>query len=88
MVRPRRSDWTSGHAPAQPGGQDLQLFAVLGHGPARDLQALLVQQLRDALVGQRVPLVLLVMSPLMMSLAVRAETSSPSSVASRSRRRT
>ena len=38
----------------------LQLLAVLRHGPARDLQALLVQQLCDALVGQRVHLVLFV----------------------------
>src|SRR6185503_1700951 len=28
-----------GHAPAEPGGQDLHLFTVLRHGPARDLQA-------------------------------------------------
>src|SRR5215472_1217603 len=50
----------SSHPPAEPGGQDLHLLTVLGHGPAGDLEPLLVQELRDALVGQRVHLVLFV----------------------------
>src|SRR5919198_911708 len=46
--------------PAKSRGQDVELLAILRHGPAGDAQAPLVEELGDALVGQRLLLVLLV----------------------------
>src|SRR6187399_3462743 len=50
---------TSGHPAPEARRQDAQLLTILGHGPARDAQAFLVQQLRDALIGERLLLVFL-----------------------------
>ena len=44
-------------APAETRRQDGELLAVLGHGAAGDAETLLVEQLGDPLVGERVLLV-------------------------------
>src|SRR5262249_30138885 len=51
-ARARTRGAGSGDPPAESRRQDAQLLAVLGHGSTRDAQTLLVQQVRDALVGQ------------------------------------
>src|SRR5207248_2036027 len=53
-----RSSPPSRHPAAETRGQDAELFAVLRHGAAGDLEAALVEQLRDVLVRQRLLLVL------------------------------
>src|SRR5262245_9862112 len=49
----------SGQPPADSRREDGQRLAVLGHGATRDAQTLLVQQVREALVGQWLLLVFL-----------------------------
>src|SRR2546426_5577314 len=50
---------TSGHPAPEARRQDGELFTILGHRAARDPQPLPVQQLSDALIGERLFLVLL-----------------------------
>src|SRR6266513_4744434 len=50
----------SGDPTAEARRQDIELFAVLGHGATSDLESLLVQFLRDRIVRKWIALVLLV----------------------------